>query len=51
MYFQRRVLACGLFALLLFFGLAARAVARVMILDNPISAPLLRLCFLDGSRR
>lgn len=39
MYFHRRVLACGLFALLLFFGLAARAVARVMILDNPIRLP------------
>ncbi len=36
MYFHRRVLARGLLAFLLFFGLATQAAARVMILDNPI---------------
>src|SRR5215510_10282236 len=39
MYLRRRVLACDLFALLLFCGLSTQAVARVMILDNPIRLP------------
>jgi len=39
MYLHRRVLACVLFTLLLFCGLSAQAVARVMILDNPIRLP------------
>jgi hypothetical protein len=39
MYLHRRVLACVLFTLLLFCGLSAQAVARVMTLDNPIRLP------------
>lgn len=39
MYFHRRVLPCVLLVLFLFCGLSAQAVARVMILDNPIRLP------------
>jgi len=39
MYLHRRVLACVLFTLLLFCGLSAQAVARVMTLDNPMPRP------------
>jgi len=39
MYSHRRVLPCVLLVLFLFCGLSAQAVARVMILDNPIRLP------------
>jgi len=39
MYAHRRVVACGLYTLLVLCGLARPAVARVMILDNPIRLP------------